>query len=107
MFKVEWYYFPNNMTFGDQIVAKLCKEDGTEILNVFEEKDRHVVEYCPGFKYLAPVEISYRTELGMIIGVVDLDKHLEDILFERLRAGCSFIEEDFKQQITNIERMLN
>lgn len=105
--EIKWNYLTQNICSGEKKpVAIMSKKDGTVILEVFEHGDRHVIKLSSAFKFITPIEVTYKQESKLITTPTNLDNYIGKILLSRLEVCCKLVEEDFNQQIAAIERAL-
>lgn len=102
MLKVKWEYFFNHIG-TNKAVAILKKEDGTSILEVYEDTDCHFSKPCSQFAFLLPKKVPFSLEHNIMR---KHDSELKEasataILCKRLDIACELIAENFFQQLNN------
>ena len=106
--KLVWEYFPNNIC-TDLPVAALKKDDGSDILYVYESKRDHYTLISKDFSFIKPFRCSYEKEKKLF---EEQSKSSEappyiGVLEANLRIACDLIEADFKEQTDKILELLS
>lgn len=101
---VIWKYFPEHICHNGFPVAKMLDEKGNLILKVYETQSYHYTVLSNNFDFIQTCKINYSDEILIYILLYGQNSHDDytTILLERLKIACSYIEENFLEQMARI-----
>lgn len=97
---MRWEYYEKNANSGYK-VATLYNSAGEVILDVYEDRSRHMHHTVPRVPFIRPCSVSFLTEARLIAKEIKDTDSVYEVLRKRLIAGCREIEKNYKKQIAN------
>lgn len=85
------------------MVAKLCKDNGTTVLRVYESRDSYYTS--PVFSFIKSASVTYQKEREMN-SLEEANENVHDVLFASLKHACEYFEGDYMKQVETIYKTI-